>query len=303
MSSESIWSCLLSLDEILRSPTGGGIRLASLDDEELTWLDEAVSKKRTMTHVMLSALPLFIASPTSFFADSSGSSTSLTIATASCKNVKIITTIEVKKKKQFQTWQTSLEKTSHSPSLARIRNSRESSIFSSCFFNEKKGLGNSEDTKIICNMAMIQVKITWISGSATTYCFRRRSPNARETASIPPTLQVPIQLTKATPNTHINLELSIEKKHEATTVTYLPTSQTHQHSQSFHAHHFGQVYGPLTQQWLYTHKIMLHEGTYSWKKIHLNGYSMILDIGSLNFQTTNHNRSSKQTNYHLRLCW
>lgn len=34
---------------------------------------------------------------------------------------------------------------------------------------------------------------TWISGSATTYCFKSLSPNARETASTPPTLQVPTQ--------------------------------------------------------------------------------------------------------------
>ena len=35
------------------------------------------------------------------------------------------------------------------------------------------------------------MSLTRISGSATTYCFRSLSPNARETARTPPTLQVP----------------------------------------------------------------------------------------------------------------
>lgn len=35
------------------------------------------------------------------------------------------------------------------------------------------------------------VRVTCISGSATTYCFKSLSPKARETASTPPTLQVP----------------------------------------------------------------------------------------------------------------
>lgn len=35
------------------------------------------------------------------------------------------------------------------------------------------------------------LQVTCISGSATTYCFKSLSPKARETASTPPTLQVP----------------------------------------------------------------------------------------------------------------
>ena len=38
---------------------------------------------------------------------------------------------------------------------------------------------------------------TWISGSATTNCFSKRLPNARDIASTPPTLQVP-----GDPNAH-----------------------------------------------------------------------------------------------------
>jgi hypothetical protein len=37
---------------------------------------------------------------------------------------------------------------------------------------------------------------TLISGSATTYCFRSLSPNARETARTPPTRHVPAHITK-----------------------------------------------------------------------------------------------------------
>ena len=41
-----------------------------------------------------------------------------------------------------------------------------------------------------------QYKITWISGSATTYALRSLSPNARETARTPPTRQVPSEVQK-----------------------------------------------------------------------------------------------------------
>jgi len=44
----------------------------------------------------------------------------------------------------------------------------------------------------------INCKHTWISGSATTYCLRSLSPNARETARTPPTLQVPVYNVKLT---------------------------------------------------------------------------------------------------------
>jgi len=57
-------------------------------------------------------------------------------------------------KKQF-TSQTSLEKTSHSPSLARIKNSRVSSIFSSCIQwqkFEKFVSWRQKGTKRLCNV-------------------------------------------------------------------------------------------------------------------------------------------------------
>ena len=98
---------------------------------------------------------------------------------------------------------TSLVTTSHSPSLARMRNSRELSTTSSCR-QSAVGVKSHNRVQRCCLYSTIHSRrpqisnpnaLTLISGSATTYCFNSLSPNARETASTPPTRHVPAKFT------------------------------------------------------------------------------------------------------------
>lgn len=77
---------------------------------------------------------------------------------------------------------------------------------------------------------------TWISGSATTYCFNSLSPNARETARTPPTLQVPVVMISTIKNTNYK---SCESFKTIIEKPYQPTLQILPHPQSVAAHQFG----------------------------------------------------------------
>jgi hypothetical protein len=84
--------------------------------------------------VILSALPLCVASTRSFLAASCESTIGFTMATASWNKEQLQNNAfgsEVERLKMSDVL-TSLVTTSHSPSLARMRNSRELSTTSSC---------------------------------------------------------------------------------------------------------------------------------------------------------------------------